>query len=416
MLGVPSVPGMCAGAGWFATRRLPFVPAALPDLVCFSHLRWDHVFQRPHHLMSRAARTRRVFFVEEPVEASARGVAVKDRGAVTVVTPQVPAGLRAAVREPLVEALLLDFLAAQRVRRPIAWLYTPMAVPVVRRLDAAVVVYDCMDELSAFNEASPRLPALERELLGLADVVFTGGDSLWRAKRRSHPDVHAFPSAVDAAHFAQARRAPSDPEDQAGIPRPRLGWFGVIDERLDLDLLAGVARRRPDWSIVLVGPVAKIPVSAIPAEPNVHWLGQKPYEGLPAYLAGWDVAIMPFARNAATAYISPTKTPEYLAGGRPVVSTAIADVVRPYGVRGLVRIADDPDQFVAACEAAMAEDAATRVAAADAFLAGISWDRTWAAMERHLERAMTSRPARVAGRGVPADLPGIGVGAGRGTS
>jgi UDP-galactopyranose mutase len=392
------------------------VPAALPDLVCFSHLRWDHVFQRPHHLMSRAARTRRVFFIEEPVDASARGVAVTRRGDVTVVTPHVPAGLPDAVREPLVEALIRDFLAAQRVDRPVLWLYTPLAVPLARRLDAAGLVYDCMDELSAFNEASPRLAPLERELLRLADVVFTGGESLWHAKRRSHPSVHAFPSAVDAAHFAMARRTQPDPEDQAAIPGPRLGWFGVIDERLDLELLAAVARRRPDWSIVLVGPVAKIPVAAIPAEPNVHWLGQKPYEALPSYLAGWDVAIMPFARNAATAFISPTKTPEYLAGGRPVVSTTIADVVRPYGVRGLVRIADEPDQFIAACEAAMAEDAATRVAAADAFLAGISWDRTWAAMERHLERVVTRRPTRVPTSLAPTDQPTIGVAAGRGTT
>ena len=386
------------------------MPTTHPDLVCLSHLRWDHVFQRPHHLMVRAARDRRVFFVEEPLEASRRGVRVEKRGDMTVVVPQLPPGLPEAVRRTVLSAVLRDFLADQGVHRPTLWYYTPLGLRWTDGIEPSAVVYDCMDELSAFRNAAPELPVLERGLLARADVVFTGGQSLWERKHRSHPDVHALPSAVDAAHFALARRPQPDPADQAAIPHPRLGWFGVIDERLDLDLLAAVARRRPDWSIVLVGPVAKIDEASIPDLPNVHRLGQKSYEELPAYLAGWDVAIMPFARNEATAFISPTKTPEYLAGGRPVVSTSITDVVRPYGANGLVRIADDADAFEAACEAAMAEDDRTRIRAADSFLAGISWDRTWSTMDRHLRRVATSRQAAgVAAVPVPVVRDGVPV-------
>jgi UDP-galactopyranose mutase len=367
------------------------VPASPPDLVCLSHLRWDHVFQRPNHVMSRAARDRRVFYVEEPVVGERSAVEATSRGGLTVVTPHVPAALPEPLQDRLVAGRIRDFLDSRAVRRPALWYYNPQALRWTGGLEPSAVVYDCMDELSAFSGASPELPALERALLDRADVVFTGGQSLFEAKRRAHGDVHAFPSAVDAAHFARARRPQQDPPDQASIPRPRLGWFGVIDERFDIELLDAIARMRPDWALVLVGPVAKIDPDSIPTRPNVHHLGQKPYDELPAYLAGWDVAIMPFARNEATAFISPTKTPEYLAGGRPVVSTPIADVVRPYGEQGLVRIADRPAAFVAACEAAMAEDEATRVKAADAFLAGLSWDLTWARMDELMQRAVRRR-------------------------
>jgi UDP-galactopyranose mutase len=246
-----------------------------------------------------------------------------------------------------------------------------------------------MDELSAFRNAPTALRTLEPELLERADIVFTGGHQLYEAKRRAHSSVHAFPSAVDVAHFGGARTSSGQPADQARLPRPRIGFYGVIDERLDMDLVRDVALARPDWSIVLVGPIVKIEREDLPDLPNVHWLGPKPYADLPAYLAGWDVATMPFARNEATAFISPTKTPEYLAGGRPVVSTSVADVVRPYGELGLARIADTATSFVAAIEAALGEDPRPRQAAADAFLAGMSWDRTWRAME-----ALVMRTAR----------------------
>jgi UDP-galactopyranose mutase len=245
-----------------------------------------------------------------------------------------------------------------------------------------------MDELSAFRGAPSEMRSREEELLRKADVVFTGGRSLYEAKRDRHPNVHLFPSSVDLDHFGAARGLIADPPDQAGILRPRLGFFGVIDERMDFELLAGIAAARPDWQLVLVGPTAKIEESALPTAPNIHYLGGKSYDELPLYLSGWDVALIPFALNDATRYISPTKVPEYLAAGRPVVSTPIRDVVRPYATAGAVRIGETAADFVVACEAAMAEDPDARQARVDPLLSAMSWDRTWAEMRRLIEETV----------------------------
>jgi UDP-galactopyranose mutase len=245
-----------------------------------------------------------------------------------------------------------------------------------------------MDELSAFKGASSLLRDREAELLRRSSVVFTGGQSLYEAKRSQHDNVHPFPSSVDVEHFAEARRIVSDPEDQRGIPHPRLGYFGVIDERFDIELVDAVAEARPDWQLVMIGPVVKIDAATLPSRPNIHYLGAKSYEELPHYIAGWDVALLPFARNEATRFISPTKTPEYLAAGKPVVSTSIRDVVRPYGQQGLVRIADEAREFVHACTAAMAEPAAPRITQADAFLRQTSWDGTWTRMRTLVDLAV----------------------------
>jgi UDP-galactopyranose mutase len=239
--------------------------------------------------------------------------------------------------------------------------------------------------------APPELVALEQELFRLADVVFTGGRSLYEVKVRQHRNVHALPSAVEVAHFARARRPAPDPQDQAAIPGPRIGYYGVIDERLDTQLITDVAERRPDWQMVLVGPVAKLAPEEVPSGPNIHHLGLKRYGELPDYLGGWDVAIMPFARNEATRYISPTKTPEYLAGGRPVVSTSIRDVVEPYGRMGLVRIADTADDFVDAIDAALRDDVPALLRRADGLLAEMSWDATWARMDGLVQSAASDR-------------------------
>jgi glycosyltransferase involved in cell wall biosynthesis len=375
------------------------------DVVCLSHLRWDFVYQRPQHLLSRFARTRRVFFIEEPLPLTGGSphLEVSPRQAgLQVVVPRLPAHLTAFEADRLAAELLRAFFEQEGVRDFVLWYYTPMALGTADRLPPALAtVYDCMDELSAFRGAPPELLLREAELLQRADLLFTGGPSLYEAKRRQHGSVHLFPSSVDVEHFAQARQPLADPPDQASVPRPRLGFFGVLDERLDTDLLAGVAELRPAWQLVLVGPLAKIEPSALPRRPNIHYLGQKPYAELPQYLAGWDVALLPFARNAATRFISPTKTPEYLAAGRPVVSTSIADVVRPYGEQGLVRIADEPEGFVSAVEAALAEEQGRRRARADAFLAGTSWELTWSAMDalvgQLLERRLDAAAARAAG-------------------
>lgn len=370
------------------------------DVVCLSHLRWDFVFQRPQHLLTRCARLHRVFFVEEPTHTDGSptlDVAVRQQG-VRVVVPRLPRGLSGDQAAAIQARLLRGYFRDQRITDYLLWYYTPMALAFTRHLKPRAIVYDCMDELSAFSGAPPAMRAHEEELLARADVVFTGGQALYEYKRLSHPNVQAFPSSVDVAHFATARLPQRDLDDQAAIPHPRLGFFGVIDERFDIDLIAAVAARRPDWHIVLLGPVAKIDPASLPVSDNIHYLGARKYEELPAYLAGWDVALLPFARNDATRFISPTKTPEYLAAGKPVVSTSIRDVVRPYGTRGLARIADTPEEFVAAVDAALAEDPVERLRDVDAFLTQMSWDGTWTRMYSLVTSALSGEgPAYAAG-------------------
>ena len=373
-----------------------------PDLICLSHLRWNFVFQRPQHLLTRCASESRVFYVEEPFfDAAARPELHLERsGNVTVVVPHLPPGDSDAENCATLRRLMDNLLLRQQITEYVLWYYTPMALGFTDHLTPQAIVYDCMDELSAFAHAPALLKIREAELLRRADLVFTGGQSLYEAKRDAHPNVRAFPSSVDVAHFARARRMVSDPADQADIPRPRLGFFGVIDERLDVELLRAVGAARPDWHFVMLGPVVKIDPTLLPAAENIHYLGSKKYDELPNYIAGWDVTLLPFARNEATRFISPTKTPEYMAAGKPVVSTSIRDVVRPYGQQGLVRIADTVDDFIAACEAAMAEDPVSRVRAHDAFLRQTSWDGTWAQMRNLVNGALTARvaqPIRAAG-------------------
>jgi UDP-galactopyranose mutase len=346
--------------------------------------------------MTRFARERRVYFFEEPLacDGEPRLEAKRVRGGPLVLTPHLPANMAARDAEHAQREMLQAVLAAEGARDPLLWFYTPMALPVAAGVRPAAVVYDCMDELSLFKGAPPMLLEREDELLRGADLVFTGGHSLWEAKRHRHPRVHPFPSSVDVPHFARARQVRRDPADQARIPGPRVGFFGVVDERMDLELVEGVARARPDWQLLVIGPVVKIDPAALPRLPNVHWLGSKSYEDLPAYLSGWDVAIMPFARNEATRFISPTKTPEYLAAGRPVVSTSIRDVVRPYGDEGLVRIADDVRGFVDAIEQSLRHDRGAWLPRVDAFLANTSWDATFAGMRRLVEEASRARAPR----------------------
>jgi UDP-galactopyranose mutase len=364
-----------------------------PDLVCLSHLRWDFVYQRPQHLLSRFAKGRRVFFVEEPLFGDWQPhLDITPRGdGLHVVVPRLTHGLGVDAAEA-VQRRLMDRLFAERgIDDHVLWYYTPMALGWTRHLKPLATVYDCMDELSAFKNAPAALREREAELFRRADLVFTGGQSLYEAKRDQHHAVYAFPSSIDAPHFAQARSAACDPVDQAWIPRPRLGFFGVIDERMDIELLDAVAAARPDWHLVLVGPVVKIEESELPRRQNIHYLGGKTYDELPHYLAGGDVALLPFARNESTRFISPTKTPEYLAAGKPVVSTSIRDVVRPYGEMGMVRVADTPREFAECVEQALAEDATARMGAVDAFLSQTSWDRTWGRMSELIEDVVVAR-------------------------
>ncbi|WP_253190374.1 UDP-galactopyranose mutase [Sphingomonas sp. LM7] len=363
-------------------------------VLCFSHLRWAFVFQRPQHLMSRFARERDVLYWEEPHYLDERETPWLETArcavtGVTVATPQLPRG-QSPANETAMLKRLLDTCLADAGQPLMRWYYTPMMLPFSEHVEAQCVVYDCMDELANFKNAPAELMQLELRLFEQADIVFTGGYSLYEAKRGRHANVHAFPSSVDVAHFASARSHDEDPADQAGLPRPRFGFYGVVDERMDLALLAHVADARPDWSIVIVGPVVKIDPADLPQRPNLQYLGGKTYDELPAYLGGWDVALMPFAINDSTRFISPTKTPEYLAAGRPVVSTPIADVIRHYGKVAAVKIANTPQAFVEACDAALAmsRDAGAWRVEIDVLLARMSWDRTFQHMSELIALAI----------------------------
>ena len=365
------------------------------DLVCFSHLRWDFVFQRPQHLLTRCAKDRRVFFVEEPIygNGSMRLDVRETETGVNVVVPQLPDGLRSeiainAVMKEMTRQLFLDY----QIDRYVFWYYTPMALTFTDHFNPIASVYDCMDELSAFKGAHSQLPALEKKLFRSVDLVFTGGQSLYEAKCDKHASVHAFPSSIDASHFRKARTRIEDPADQAAIPHPRLGFFGVIDERFDGELLEQVAARRPDWNFVMIGPIVKIHPESLPRLPNIHYLGAKKYDELPDYLAGWDIALLLFARNDSTRFISPTKTPEYLAAGKPVISTSIRDVVRPYGELKLVEIADTADELIQAAEKILSRSSESDwLDRVDAFLEGVSWDKTWAQMSQLIDEVVDRR-------------------------
>lgn len=351
------------------------------DLLCFSHLHWDFVFQRPQHLLTRAARNYRVTFWEEPNwtrDGQPHLVVSTPHPGVTAVQPQLPWG---ADHDSALRALLDAYLAQRAIHRPLLWFYTPQALTFGAHIAGVGTIYDCMDELAAFRGANPHLPELERQLLARADLVFTGGQSLFEAKRGLHPAVHAFPSGVDLEHFRVARSPLPAPPGQLCIPRPRAGFYGVIDERLDTELLAGVAARCPDVQFVILGPTAKIDPASLPRAPNLHYPGPASYDDLPAWIAGWDAALMPFALNEATRFISPTKTPEYLAAGRSVVSTPVPDVVRSWGSEPGVFIAQGPDAFAAELRRALATPSDTWRLSADAVLEGLSWDGIWSRME-----------------------------------
>jgi len=352
-----------------------------------SHLRWNFVYQRPQHLLARCAKKNDVWFWEEPELRDGAEPSLDIRNIepnLTVIVPQLPTGLSESENFTIQQELVLDFIEENEIPDPVLWYYTPMARNFTRALDSSLIVYDCMDELSAFRGAPPGLRAAEAELLSVADLVFTGGPSLHQSKRNRHPSVHCFPSSIDFHHFAKARSWEFEPEDQSRIPHPRLGYCGVIDERMDLDLIAAVADGLSEAQLVMIGPVVKISEADLPQRPNIHWLGGRKYDDLPAYMSGWDVALLPFALNESTKFISPTKTPEYLAAGLPVVSTPITDVVRPYGEAELVSIAATPGETIEAikCHLMPRSIAAEqrRLATVDAFLSRSSWQQTWEQM------------------------------------
>lgn len=373
----------------------------LPTLLVLSHLRWGFVYQRPQHFMSRLAANWKIFFVEEPVhDQNEPWLEIKEVAKnLTVLVPHTQLtqpGFNDA-QCPILESLLNIFLQKSGIEKPLAWLYTPLALPLAKKLAPRCLIYDCMDELSAFAHAPVELKQRETELLDTAAVVLTGGPSLFDAKRLVRDDVHCIPSSVDAAHFAAANLMLDGPlvaravDLQGSHVRPRLGFFGVIDERLDVALVAALADANSDWDIVMAGPVVKIDPQQLPQRNNIKWLGMQSYDMLPYLLATWDVALMPFALNDSTRFISPTKTLEYMAGGKPVVSTAISDVGRLYGE--VVEIANNHAEFISSCYRVLAEGKRSRISRVDnmaAVVASHSWDRSTAYVQALLEYAVKS--------------------------
>lgn len=367
---------------------------ATSHLVCFSHLRWNFVYQRPQHLLTRFAKQFKVYYVEEPIFGATENHLEINSPAenLWIVVPHLRDGLKDEEVVAHQKELLSKLFIERDINRYFFWYYTPMMLAISDHFNPIVTVYDCMDELSAFKFAPVAMRERENELFSKADLVFTGGYSLYEAKKHRHPDVHPFPSSIDTEHYFKARLYTVDPADQAHIPHPRIGYFGVIDERIDLGLIEGIARRKPDWHIVMVGPLAKISPDALPKLPNIHYLGMKQYSELPSYISGWDIAMMPFAHNESTRYISPTKTPEYLAAGKPVISTPIIDVLRQYGRFGLVNIAGTPEEFVRVAAIELENtDRDEWLQHVNEFLSQNSWDKTWQRMMYLITRKLNDK-------------------------
>ncbi|HEV8082108.1 MAG TPA: glycosyltransferase [Chitinophagaceae bacterium] len=365
------------------------------DLICFCHIRWNFVYQRPQHLMERFAKHNRVFFLEEPVfdQSGKPFMEVnKDGPNLWIITPHLIHGYSLDENVFQQKILLSSFYNEYVIKNYTHWYYTPMALIISNHLQPEMIIYDCMDELSNFNFAPPELKQREKELFRVADLVFTGGHNLYKAKKNAHNNIFPFPSSIDKDHFEKARSIRKEPADQAKISHPIFGFYGVVDERFDIDILREIATRRPQWSFVIIGPVIKIDPATLPQLANIHYLGARNYEVLPYYLSGWDIAMIPFLLNDSTKYISPTKTPEYLAAGVPVISSSIVDVVNPYAINNLIHIADDVEAFINEAEKELAvTDKKSWLARVDFFLKENSWDQTWREMMQHINATLKNK-------------------------
>ncbi|WP_089757288.1 glycosyltransferase family 1 protein [Chryseobacterium soldanellicola] len=351
----------------------------MQNILCFSHLQWNFVYQRPQHLLTRFAKQNKVYYFEEPKNGLSDFYEINLQDGVSII--QVFLSEDHRERNLRLEKLISKVLTDQNIKTYSCWYYTPMALEYTSHLKPQITIYDSMDELSAFRFAPPQLLELEEQLFKKADVVFTGGHTLYQAKKNRHHNIHPFPSSIDKAHFLQARSNKIDAEDQEHIPNPRFGFFGVIDERFDIELLREVSAKRPDWHFVIIGPVVKINEEDLPRAENIHYLGSKKYSELPNYISHWDIAMVMFAINESTEFISPTKTPEYLAAGLPVISTPIKDVIKPYGESNLVYIAENAENFIAYAEEELSKTSRKEwLTKVDEFLADESWDNTFEKM------------------------------------
>jgi glycosyltransferase involved in cell wall biosynthesis len=355
------------------------------NLICFSHLRWDFVFQRPQHLLSRFTEVSRVWFFEEPIFDAKDHNFLQVRNEnkrLKIVVPHLISGMDDKQIDQAQGLLLKKLLRDIDLEECIFWYYTPMALKFSENFKPKMILYDCMDELSAFKFAPKELVLLEKKLMAKADLVFTGGNSLYEAKKKQHTNIYPFPSGIEKEHFIKARRRLPEPLDQSVIKGVKIGFYGVIDERFDIDLIEELADERPEWQFILIGPVVKIEQDSLPKNRNIHYLGHKSYKELPDYLSHWEIAMIPFLLNESTEFISPTKTPEYLSAGVPVVSTMIRDVIHPYGIKKLVHICAGKDDFIQAIETELNKTSkGVWLKRVDQYLSGISWDNSYEAMK-----------------------------------
>ena len=349
------------------------------DMIVFCHLRWQFVYQRPQHIISRMAKEFKVLLIEEPIGFNDEE---ENSAQINIITPHLHV-LQPKVRSiEAIAKILPKYISNQKV--PIGWFYSASFSPLLQELQFETVIYDCMDELSLFKGAPQQLIDQEKFLLSNADIVFTGGKSLYESKKVMHNKVYCFPSSVDERHFAKALNGIAIPEDIANIKSPIIGYFGVIDERIDLDLIGESAQKMPDVSFVMIGPLAKIDDADLPKSENIHYLGMKTYNELPGYLKAFDIAMMPFALNDATKFISPTKTLEYMAAGKPIISTKIKDVVRDY--ENCVKLVETSDDFCkAVSEIAKTDLTAIRNSYGN-ILKNTSWDTTAAKMNTIIKK------------------------------
>ncbi len=378
--------------------KLEILPTAYPIIV-HSHLGWDWVWQRPQQFLSRFSKRHQILFVEGPLPSDEVTVPTPEMREVTefpnitVLRMKMPSSRwndgawvdkerRRLVQEVLAGPLGLRF------RDSVQWFYDPMAVTAFAgHMGERAIVFDCMDQLSQFKGSPKELIRRERELLAIADVVFAGGPKIGRDKIKHNANTHSYGCGVDIKHFGKARsKTTKIPEDVANLPGPVFGFFGVVDERMDYELVAALADAYPDGSVVIIGPMTKIDPAAVPQRPNLHWLGGRDYQQLPAYVKKFDVCLMPFAINEATEYINPTKALEYMATERPIVSTPVEDVVLQFS--GVVKISQTSEEFIRLCgEAVTAPDQAA-IKRGKKLSERNSWESIVEAMEGHIADVM----------------------------
>lgn len=390
---------------------MPSLPAFKPaeemglPIIVQSHLRWDFVWQRPQQLLSRFSEHRQVLFIEEPLFlddiSTPRLELSRPLPQVHRAVAVLPARLRdrydesiATVRDLVRDEMGIGGALAGMFHRPIHWFYTPMPAPaMIGAFDECIVVYDCMDELTKFRFAPAALADRERLLMASADIVFAGGHRLAQSKKAFNDNVHFFGCGVDVAHFARAScPALAVPASIASLGKPVIGYYGVIDERIDYELVADLARAVPDAAVVMVGPVVKVDPRDLPQAENIHWLGQRSYDELPAHVKGFDVCLMPFALNEATEYINPTKTLEYMAASKPIVSTAISDVKHHFAT--VVEVAESRDEFIAAVQRALETPDVEQIARGLEEARNSTWDTVVSRMARLMADGVRMRAAR----------------------